>query len=630
VRRHTRKHHPSCKHKNRRTQDQLSLSSANATADRRGTPSIANFPFNSRLARCGKPGDGAGTRTRLFRFTHAGKFPPTRLCCCCDFAARANVAGTMDAPGQVPDTINCHQCQAPIDLAGHQAFTYVECNRCGELSVVPVKFAGFLLLSAQGLGGMGTVYKALDLSLHRYLAVKILRKKLAGEPHYVENFAHEARAAAAVNHPNVAQIYSFGEQGGAHYLAMELLERGSLDDRITRVGKLPEREVLEIGAQIAAGLRAALRCGLLHRDIKPGNILFNDAGTPKLVDFGLARGQPEADQAGGMVWGTPYYIAPEKLRSQSEDFRSDMYSLGATLVHALTGRPPADVLPPETPPVVSRMMAKDPSERYDSYDVLIFELHDAERRLRPGAATLPAPNRFPTGLILGAVTGLVACGIALWLMSTNRERPEPVASPAEVVVVTNVVTVAAPSATPKPEPADQKVEAETQQLKTLDAAIAADASRYDFEAALSKLEAQSFATDAARQQLNQRQALARLWVEFKNQLAADFTRQPFDAAGLTTRDGLKLEGKMMRATPTQIILANPSGVAAVNWKDLAPATLIQLAEFYAVGDKAAAGHRYLMLAAFAKEFASDRLPSYLARAAPGPSPDRDAVFGKAN
>jgi len=197
---------------------------------------------------------------------------------------------------------------------------------------------------------------------------------------------------------------------------MELLERGSLDDRMTRLGKLPEKEVLEIGIQIAGGLRAAHRCGLLHRDIKPGNILFNNEGVPKLVDFGLARGQPEAaeeaDHPGGMVWGTPYYIAPEKLRGQSEDFRSDMYSLGASLYHALAGHPPFEPAAPGvaalkaatpaaalaavapgvqefTTQIIEHMLAKNLADRYESYDALIHDLHEAERRLRGGIPSSP-------------------------------------------------------------------------------------------------------------------------------------------------------------------------------------------------------------------------------------------------
>jgi len=297
----------------------------------------------------------------------------------------------------------------------------------------------FLLLNALGIGGMGTVYKAIDLSLKRFLAVKILRKQLATDPHFVDNFAQEARAAAAVNHPNVAQVYSFGEHDGQYYLAMELLERGSLDDRMTRLGKLPEREVLEIGIQIAGGLQAAYRCGLLHRDIKPGNILFNSEGTPKLVDFGLARGQPEAteeaDQPGGMVWGTPYYIAPEKLRGQSEDFRSDMYSLGASLYHALAGHPPFESEPPGmaasksampsaalaattpgvqefTTRIIGRMLAKTVADRYESYEALIHDLHEAERRLRCGTTEQP--------IALAVDSPSLAGRFAAWLRSLAR------------------------------------------------------------------------------------------------------------------------------------------------------------------------------------------------------------------
>src|SRR5439155_17800057 len=133
------------------------------------------------------------------------------------------------------------------------------------------------------------------------------------------NFIREARAAASINHPNVAQVYAFGDLDGQYYLSMELLERGSLDDRMAKLGKIPEADILEIGARIAEGLRAANQRGLLHRDIKPGNILFNEEGVPKIVDFGLSRPKESTKQGSNEpIWGTPYYIAPEKLRGQSE------------------------------------------------------------------------------------------------------------------------------------------------------------------------------------------------------------------------------------------------------------------------------------------------------------------------
>ena len=331
----------------------------------------------------------------------------------------------MDAPGPVPDSINCHACGALIDLAGQIGLTHVECKRCEAVSVVPLHFGDFLLLSPIGSGSVGTVYKAIDLPLNRYLALKILPRKLSANPEFVNNFSREARSAA-VNHHNVAQVYSFGEHDGQYYIAMELLERGSLDDRITKLGQLPEGDVLSIGTQIASALRAAWRRGLLHRDVKPGNILFNESEVPKIVDFGLARSHGKdtenvSAEGAEHVWGTPYYIAPEKLRGQPEDFRSDMYSLGASLFHAAAGRPPFDaattgevitkhVTQPafslktyaptvhdRTVEVIACMLAKDPDERYSSYDVLIRELTEANEVLKSKAL----PKRRPILELLG-------------------------------------------------------------------------------------------------------------------------------------------------------------------------------------------------------------------------------------
>ena len=163
----------------------------------------------------------------------------------------------MDAPGKVPDSINCHSCGAILDLTGQSGFTHVECKHCGALSVVPLQFGDFLLLNPIGIGGMGTVYKAIDLPLNRYLGLKIMHKKLSTNPAFINSFSHEARAAASVNHPNVAQVYAFGEIDNQYYLSMELCERGSLDDRITKLGRLPEAEALSIGRQIASALLVA-------------------------------------------------------------------------------------------------------------------------------------------------------------------------------------------------------------------------------------------------------------------------------------------------------------------------------------------------------------------------------------
>jgi len=357
-----------------------------------------------------------------------------------------------EVPGKVPDSINCHSCNGVIDLTGRSAFAHVECPQCGAVSVVPLQFGNFLLLNPLGVGGMGTVYKAIDLSLSRFLALKILRKKLASQPEFIENFSREARSAAAVNHPNIAQVYSFGEFEGQYYLAMELLERGSLDDRISTLGKLPEKDVLLNGQNISAGLRAAHQRGLLHRDIKPGNILYGEDNTPKIVDFGLARAQAQVGEGSSTstepIWGTPYYIAPEKLRGHPEDVRSDIYSLGATLFHALAGRPPFDaatasevVTKHATQPahslktyaptiqeftahVIGRMLSKNPAERYDSYDELIHDFNEALTNLKLSeenrTLTASTGEQVPLkSLIITLATVVIGFGIVIFVW-TNR------------------------------------------------------------------------------------------------------------------------------------------------------------------------------------------------------------------
>lgn len=318
---------------------------------------------------------------------------------------------------------------------------HVECPRCDAVSVVPLRYGEFLLLNVIGVGGSGTVFRAIDLPLSRFVAVKVLRHKLSSNPDAVERFAHEARAAAALSHPNIAQVYTFAALDGHYYLAMELLERGSLDDRINRLGKLPEHETLELGLQIADALRAAHRQGLLHRDVKPGNILFDAEGVPKIVDFGLVRAHAPVPKPGapadatptGHVWGTPYYVAPEKLEGQPEDVRSDIYSLGATLHHALCGRPPAEATPlgQAAPPaasirayapgadlltvtLISRMLARNPTDRYADYDELIRDIEQTRAALR-GQAKPPAagePSRRRRTIVIAVVAGLIAGLIA--------------------------------------------------------------------------------------------------------------------------------------------------------------------------------------------------------------------------
>jgi serine/threonine protein kinase len=252
---------------------------------------------------------------------------------------------------------------------------------------------------------MGTVYTAFDTKLHREVALKMMKREMADDPQIMQSFYREAQAGASLNHTNIIHIYSFGEFNGQPYLVMELANNGSLDGRIEKETRVPERDVLDVGTKMASALGAALRHNLLHRDIKPGNILYNAEGEPKLIDFGLVRAAEVDDQYEEHVWGTVYYVAPEKLQRKGEDFHSDMYSLGGTLYHALTGHAPfeaatideivsAHVHVPLTPPnqvvpeiteltsdALARAMAKQPSDRFESYEEMQMALEAARSHL---------------------------------------------------------------------------------------------------------------------------------------------------------------------------------------------------------------------------------------------------------
>ncbi len=301
-----------------------------------------------------------------------------------------------DATSQIIEP--CPACGQLVDVTDEMPFSEVSCPNCGEGMRARRQFNNFTLLELVGEGGMGSVFKANDLNLQRSVALKILKKEAGSTESDWEKLAQEAKITASINHPHVVKVFSFGEDHGQFYLAMELVEKGSLDDLMGLQGKVSEAQVLGVGIQIAQGLQAALDRGLLHRDVKPGNILFADSTTAKIVDFGLALLLIEEAQERGEIWGTPYYIAPEKLDNRPEDFRSDLYSLGGTLFHALAGRPPFEAstasmvalkhiksqavslqafapdVSSETAYVINRMLQKNPDDRYASYEDLIGHL----------------------------------------------------------------------------------------------------------------------------------------------------------------------------------------------------------------------------------------------------------------
>ena len=256
----------------------------------------------------------------------------------------------------------------------------------------PADFGHFLLEKELGHGGMGGVYLARDKMLDRKVGIKVMLKSLGADPKFVERFQREAQAAARLNHPNIAQIYSFGQEQGMPYIAMELVPGGSLDKEMdANPGTLDVVHVMRVGQQVADALALAAESGLVHGDVKPENVLFDTDGNAKLVDFGLAAMQGDSDE----IWGTPYYISPEKVRRQKIDYRADIYSLGGTLYHVLTGVPPFDGpdptavvkarfegppkkpseirsdIPPEVDAIIMRMLELEPSMRYPTYQSLL-------------------------------------------------------------------------------------------------------------------------------------------------------------------------------------------------------------------------------------------------------------------
>lgn len=261
-----------------------------------------------------------------------------------------------------------------------------------QMIPTPSDFGHFVLERELGHGGMGGVYLARDKMLDRKVAIKVMLKSLGEDPAFVERFQREAQAAARLNHPNIAQIYSFGQENGMPYIAMELVGGGSLDKEMeANPGTMDPVRVMKVGQQVADALALAAEQGLVHGDVKPENVLFDADGNAKLVDFGLAAMQGDSSE----IWGTPYYISPEKVRRQKIDYRADIYSLGGTLYHALTGvapfegedatevvkarfngppRKPSEVradLPPEIDPIIMRMLEVEPSMRYPTYQSLL-------------------------------------------------------------------------------------------------------------------------------------------------------------------------------------------------------------------------------------------------------------------
>jgi serine/threonine protein kinase len=276
----------------------------------------------------------------------------------------------------------------------------------------PERIGAYRVDGVIGAGGMGIVYRAFDEALQRLVALKTLLPALTADPDFVARFKREAQSAAALNHSNITQIYSIGQEGPTPFFAMELIHGRSLESIVKERGPLDSLEAARYIQQAANGLRHAAQKNLIHRDVKPSNLMLAEDGVVKITDFGLAKpGQSQTQlTATGEVLGSPGYISPEQAQGSALDPRSDIYSLGATFYHLVTGKLPFDAPTPVAmiirhmkdslrPPravnpavpypisaVIQRMMAKRPGERFPDYEALLHELERAVQAVESSPA----------------------------------------------------------------------------------------------------------------------------------------------------------------------------------------------------------------------------------------------------
>ena len=284
----------------------------------------------------------------------------------------------------------------------------IEAERSGQ------KISGYKILGKLGAGAMATVYKAKQLSLDRMVAIKKLPERFASNPQFIERFYAEGRAAAQLNHPNIVQAFDVGNEGEIYYFVMEYVEGRTVHDDIVKHKRYAEREAIDVVIQVAEALQHAHDRGLIHRDVKPKNIMIAREGVVKLADMGLARAVSDVEAAEaekGKAFGTPYYISPEQIRGDLKiGPPADIYALGATLYHMVTGSVPfeakspaevmrkhlkAELVPPDhvnpklgagVSQVIEMMMAKSPADRYQNAADVLSDLRAVRAGEQPPIA----------------------------------------------------------------------------------------------------------------------------------------------------------------------------------------------------------------------------------------------------
>ncbi|MCR4317134.1 MAG: protein kinase [Planctomycetes bacterium] len=372
------------------------------------------------------PSEREERETRLAQGTSSGRITPV----------------TVRLPDS-PESADFGSDTMPIDFALHSPH-----HEHSATAKHGLQFGHFEVIERIGEGGMGRVYLAKDTALDRLVALKVLAKNSAFEESR-DRFFREARSAAKITHENICYIYYIGSDLGEDFFTMEYVEGGTLEERIEKFGKLPWEEVAELILQAARGLRAAFWGGIIHRDVKPSNLLIRWDGLLKVADFGLSKQMKDQKSLTkqGIAVGTPHYMSPEQGIGDQVDHRADIYSLGATAFHMLSGEVPFDSdnplsimmkhasmklpdlrtmvadVPERLIQIIEKMMQKRPEDRYPDYDALIHDLEIVRPHALHSAGFFVRVNSTLSDFFIAAGTSGMFV-IAMTALKLQRDEAE--------------------------------------------------------------------------------------------------------------------------------------------------------------------------------------------------------------